>query len=85
LSPLHFGVSLWRLWLSSDGPITHTHMKQITEYKTARGSNIEELDAKVNELIQQGFQPFGSPYLAQGDDSLTCYRALVRFGEESAS
>jgi hypothetical protein len=60
-------------------------MKHITEYMTARGENIQELDAKVNELIQQGFQPFGSPYLAQGDDSLMCHQAVVKFGEERAS
>ena len=53
-------------------------MKDIAEYVTARDSNIKDLDAAVNALIQQGFQPFGSPYVTQGDEFLAC-QAMVRY------
>lgn len=58
-------------------------MKRITEYTTARDSNIKDLDRIVNEMIEQGFQPFGSPYVTEGDEFLAC-QAMVRY-EESKS
>ena len=57
-------------------------MKHIETYKTISGENSRELDANVNEFIRQGFQPFGSPYLAQSDESVVYYQALVKFVEE---
>ena len=59
-------------------------MKRITEYSTARDSNIKDLDRIVNEMIEQGFQPFGSPYVTEGDEFLAC-QAMVRYEEESKS
>src|SRR5258707_10550446 len=35
---------------------------EIMEYKTAVSTDIASLDKIVNELIEKGFQPFGSPY-----------------------
>ena len=37
--------------------------KQISEYKTLRATETKPLDELVNAAIQQGFQPFGSPYV----------------------
>jgi hypothetical protein len=34
----------------------------VEQYRTAFGDTIEGLDRKVNELIAEGFQPWGSPY-----------------------
>jgi hypothetical protein len=59
-------------------------MKRITEYTTARGSTIKDLDARVNEFIQRGLQPFGNPYTTEGDEPLAC-QAMVRFEPESDS
>ncbi len=59
-------------------------MKRITEYATARGSTIKDLDARVNEFIQRGLQPFGSPYFLDGDEPLTC-QAMVKYDSESGS
>jgi len=59
-------------------------MKRITEYSTARDSNIKDLDRIVNEMIEQGFQPFSSPYVTEGDEFLAC-QAMVKYEEESKS
>jgi hypothetical protein len=59
-------------------------MRRITEYATARGSTIKDLDARVNEFIQRGLQPFGSPYTTQGAEHLTC-QAMVKFEPDSES
>jgi hypothetical protein len=40
---------------------------KIIEYKTAQGSSRKELDESVNRLIQDGYQPFGSPYLSDNE------------------
>jgi hypothetical protein len=57
-------------------------MKRITEYTTARGSTIKDLDARVAEFIQRGLQPFGSPYTMEGDEPLAC-QAMVRYEPEA--
>jgi len=59
-------------------------MKEITEYLTARDSNIKDLDIAVNKLIQQGFQPFGSPYVTEGNEFLAC-QAMVKYIEKPES
>ncbi len=38
---------------------------KITEYKTASASDCEKLDAAVKDLLAEGFEPFGSPYVAK--------------------
>lgn len=59
-------------------------MKRITEYTTARGSTVKDLDARVNEFIQRGMQPFGNPYTTDGEEPLAC-QAMVRLEPESDS
>jgi Domain of unknown function (DUF1737) len=41
---------------------------KITEYKTALGQTVEQLDADVNRLIQEGYQPYGGPYYVAARD-----------------
>lgn len=57
-------------------------MKRIIEYRTARDSNIDGLDRKVTEMIEQGFQPFGSPYVTEAGEFLAC-QAMVRYEDDS--
>ncbi len=57
-------------------------MKRITEYATARGSTLKDLDARVNEFIQRGLQPFGSPYRIEGPEPLAC-QAMVKYEPEA--
>ena len=56
---------------------------QIREYKTAFAETLGELDRKINALIQDGFEPFGSPYyIGPGEgriDAPIC-QAMVRTG-----
>jgi hypothetical protein len=56
---------------------------KIAQYKTAIGPNAPELDAKVNELINQGFQPYGSPHFETWDipgqaDTHGFFQAMVK-------
>jgi len=57
---------------------------KITEYLTATADNIEALDKSVNGLIDEGFQPFGSPYYCATTgatvDSPVC-QAMVKYAE----
>jgi len=58
---------------------------KIIEYKTATGSTLPELDREVNELIKQGFQPFGDPYSSTWNipgkpDTQGFFQAMVRQG-----
>lgn len=55
-------------------------MTEIVEYITAAESSRTDLDSKVNELIQQGFQPFGSPYVKE--NSFPC-QAMVKYAKGS--
>jgi len=57
-------------------------MKRITEYSTAQDSNIKDLDRIVNEMIEQGFQPFASPYVIVGGEFPAC-QTMVKYKEES--
>jgi hypothetical protein len=54
------------------------------EYKTATGRTIDELDASVNQLIKDGYQPYGVPYYAgsNGQDNLSLFcQAMVKISE----
>jgi hypothetical protein len=59
---------------------------EIMEYKTAVSTDIANLDKIVNELIEKGFQPFGSPYFVPKNahgvlaDCTVC-QAMVSTGE----
>jgi hypothetical protein len=54
------------------------------EYKTATGETTDQLDASVNQLIKEGYQPYGVPYYAGSQDqdnpSLFC-QAMVKVSE----
>jgi hypothetical protein len=54
------------------------------EYKTATGETVAKLDACVNQLIKEGYQPYGVPYFAgsKGQDNppLFC-QAMVKVSE----
>jgi hypothetical protein len=54
---------------------------KIKEYKTVGGSNAEDLDAKVNKLLAEGYQLYGNPYLSDsvidGVESFAIFQALV--------
>jgi hypothetical protein len=41
-------------------------METITEYKTVGRTDSALLDTAVNEALEEGFQPWGSPYAAMG-------------------
>lgn len=57
-------------------------MKQIIEYSTVTiyDDNFEELHQKVNKLIGNGFQPFGSPCITPKTEAgfIAC-QAMVRY------
>jgi hypothetical protein len=54
------------------------------EYKTATGETADQLDASVNQLIKEGYQPYGVPYYAgsqsQDNPPIFC-QALVKVSE----
>ncbi|WP_076789660.1 DUF1737 domain-containing protein [Chlorobium sp. KB01] len=60
---------------------------KITEYKTAHGSSVRELDECVNAMLKEGYQPFGSPYLSDTEiegkvDTFAVWQAMVRYSEQ---
>jgi hypothetical protein len=57
---------------------------KVVEYKTAHGGSVRELDRTVNQMISEGFQPFGSPYLSESEvegvtDTFAVWQAMVRY------
>jgi hypothetical protein len=56
-------------------------MRGIREYATIREDNFKDLDKKVNELIEQGFQPYGNPYVTDNREFLVC-QAMVNYEKE---
>lgn len=52
---------------------------KIQQYKTVAETSIKALDDGVNDLIAQGFQPFGAPYSSGNttDDFMAC-QAMVK-------
>jgi hypothetical protein len=65
-----------------------TKIMEIIEYKTAVSTDLANLDKTVNELIEKGFQPFGSPYFVPKNvhgvltDCTVC-QAMVSTGEST--
>jgi hypothetical protein len=54
-------------------------VRKIIKYKTVKGSQyIINLDKEVNALIQQGYQPWGSPYVFQDIELFAC-QAMVLY------
>ena len=57
---------------------------KIIEYKTAHGASVKELDECVPAMLNDGFQPFGSPYLSDHEvegkvDTFAVWQAMVRY------
>jgi hypothetical protein len=55
-------------------------MKMIAEYITARGRNANGLDISVNDLLRLGYQPFGQPYMSEGEEFYVC-QPMIRYEE----
>ena len=55
-------------------------MEKITEYKSVLEHDFEEFQNRVNQLIADGFQPFGSVSLAFVPDESVLYmcQAMVK-------
>jgi hypothetical protein len=56
---------------------------KITEYKTASGKTLDELDARVNGFIKEGFQPYATPYsvLSKNPDEILFCQAMIKVSE----
>ena len=51
--------------------------RKILEYFTAVDTDIKGLDKQVDSLVQQGYAPFGSPYVIPGEKPQIC-QAIIR-------
>ncbi|MEI9866559.1 MAG: hypothetical protein WDN00_18795 [Limisphaerales bacterium] len=56
---------------------------KVTEYRTAGGRTVEQLDASVNEFIKEGFQPYGGPYYLHLENSrdVSICQAMIKVSE----
>lgn len=52
--------------------------KKVLEYFTAADTDIKGLDKQVDSFVQQGYEPYGSPYVIPGEKTLVC-QAIVRY------
>ncbi len=55
--------------------------RKIVDYTTAIGSLLQGVDIRVCELIAEGFQPFGDPYLMDHEENVC--QAMVKYADES--
>lgn len=55
-------------------------METITEYRSVLDHDVEAFQNRINKLIEDGFQPFGSVSLAFVPDESTLYmcQAMVK-------
>jgi hypothetical protein len=51
--------------------------RKILEYFTAVDNDPKGLDKQVDSLVQQGYEPYGSPYILPGDKIQIC-QAIIR-------
>jgi len=58
-------------------------MRKMLEYFTAVDADIKGLDKQVNSLVEEGYLPYGSPYIIPGDKVQIC-QAIVMYDEDSA-
>lgn len=56
---------------------------KILEYFTAVDSDPKSLDKQVNDLVKEGYQPYGNPYVIPGEKSQVC-QAIIMFEEDSS-
>ena len=58
---------------------------KIQEYRTVAEVSLEALDATVNDLIRNGFQPYGDPYTISNvkgrKENFVACQAMVRESE----
>jgi hypothetical protein len=59
-------------------------MKTVAEYITARGRNANSLDVSVNDLLRLGYQPYGHPYMSEGEEYFLC-QPMIRCEETMES
>lgn len=52
-------------------------MNQVNNYRTVCEAHCDALDAVVNKLIKQGWQPFGNPYIATKADDFNICQSMV--------
>ncbi len=59
--------------------------RPILQYRLCTQRRTNELNLAVNDLISQGWEPFGSPIVVGGEDCTTIYgQAMVRYEDDSA-
>jgi hypothetical protein len=58
---------------------------RIVEYVTACESNLKDLDRRVNILMDQSFQPFGSPYVAAKGGDFNICQPMVKYAADKLS
>jgi hypothetical protein len=52
--------------------------RKILEYFTAVDTDTKGLDKQVDSFVEQGYEPYGSPYIIPGDKTQVC-QAIVRY------
>ena len=52
--------------------------RKILEYFTAVDTDVKGLDKQVDSFVEQGYEPYGSPYIIPGDKIQVC-QAIVRY------
>ena len=52
--------------------------RKILEYFTAVDTDLKGLDKQVDSFVEQGFEPYGSPYVIPGEKIQIC-QAIVRY------
>jgi hypothetical protein len=57
-------------------------MEKIIEYKTVQASCLK-FDKEISELLKAGFQPYGSPFALEGEDTWTLCQAMVRYESDA--
>lgn len=51
--------------------------KKILEYFTVVDTDTKGLDKQVDSFVQQGYEPYGSPYVIPGEKAQVC-QAIIR-------
>ena len=54
-------------------------MDSIKQYRTVSTPLRDELDSIINDLLGEGFQPYGSPYAVTQDHTQVFCQAMVSF------
>lgn len=52
--------------------------RKILEYFTVVDADTKGLDKQVDSFVEQGYEPYGSPYIIPGDKIQVC-QAIVRY------